>query len=446
MLAAQIASRLDKKASLSALSRVLANGVGILPSSGEAVQQTARSVPYSTSTATTSIRPDETSHPIDESSKGPTGVIDIPKRYLMGPGPANAYERILLAQAQPLLGHLHPPMLKIMDEIQEGLRYVFQTKSKYTLAVSGTGHAGMEAAIANLVEPGETVVVGNKGIWGERVADMADRFGANVVEIKADAGKTFSFEELKEAVETHKPAVLFLCQGESSTGVQQSLAGLGDLCQKNGTLLLVDTVCSLGGVPIFADDWKIDAIYSGAQKCLSAPPGSAPLFLSERALEKIKNRKTKVRSYYLDMNLVGDYWGWFGGRSYHHTGMVSTWYGLREALAIVAEEGLEAMWERHMACHNQLWEGLSAMGCKPFVENPKDRLATVNTIVLPEGTDAMALIKNAMDKYNVEISGGLGPTFGKVIRIGVMGANANPATVALVLEAVEDGLKKQGKL
>lgn len=153
-----------------------------------------------------------------------------------------------------------------------------------------------------------------------------------------------------------------------------------------------------------------------------------------------------MRSYYLDMNLVGDYWGWFGGRSYHHTGMVSTWYGLREALAIVAEEGLEAMWERHMACHNQLWEGLSAMGCKPFVEDPKDRLATVNTIVLPEGTDAMALIKNAMDKYNVEISGGLGPTFGKVIRIGLMGANAKPATVALVLEAVEDGLKVQGKL
>jgi alanine-glyoxylate transaminase / serine-glyoxylate transaminase / serine-pyruvate transaminase len=439
MFAAQIASRLDKKATLGALGRVLA----AVPSSTSVAAQSASSTSYSTST---SIRPDETSHPIDDSSKGPTGVIDIPKRYLMGPGPANAYERILLAQAQPLLGHLHPPMLKIMDEIQEGLRYLFQTKSKYTLAVSGTGHAGMEAAIANLVEPGETVVVGNKGIWGERVADMADRFGANVIELKAGAGKTFGYEELKEAVETHKPAVLFLCQGESSTGVQQSLAGLGDLCEKNGTLLLVDTVCSLGGVPIFADDWKIDAIYSGAQKCLSAPPGSAPLFLSDRAVEKLKSRKTKVRSYYLDMNLVGDYWGWFGGRSYHHTGMVSTWYGLREALAIVAEEGLEAMWERHMACHNQLWEGLSAMGCKPFVEDPKDRLATVNTIVLPEGTDAMALIKNAMDKYNVEISGGLGPTFGKVIRIGLMGANAKPATVALVLEAVEDGLKLQGKL
>lgn len=333
-----------------------------------------------------------------------------------------------------------------MDEIQQGLRYLFQTKSPYTLAVSGTGHAGMEACIANLVEPGETVIVGNKGIWGERVCDMADRFGANVVELKKEAGKTFSFEELKASVETHKPAVLFLCQGESSTGVQQSLAGLGDLCQKNGTLLLVDTVCSLGGVPLFADDWKIDAIYSGSQKCLSAPPGAAPLFLSERALEKIKSRKTKIRSYYLDMNLVGDYWGWFGSRSYHHTGMVSMWYAMREALALVAEEGLEAMWQRHQSVHEQLWDGLKEMGLEPFVEDPKDRLCTVNTIKVPAGVDWAAVCKNAMDRYDVEIAGGLGPSAGKVWRIGLMGYNATPATVELVLAAFKDGLTKQGFL
>jgi alanine-glyoxylate transaminase/serine-glyoxylate transaminase/serine-pyruvate transaminase len=434
---AHIASKVDKKASIGALSRVLC------ASGTKGTSQCAfHSSPVSG--ADTSIRPDEKMGTIDDSSKGPKGVLDIPRRYLMGPGPANADPRVLLAQANPLLGHMHPPFLKIMDEIQEGLRYLFQTKSPYTLAVSGTGHAGMEAAIANLVEPGETVIVGNKGIWGERVCDMADRFGANVVELKKEAGKTFSYDELKEAVETHKPAVLFLCQGESSTGVQQSLAGLGDLCQKNDTLLLVDTVCSLGGVPLFADDWKIDAIYSGAQKCLSAPPASAPLFLSERALQKIKNRKTKVRSYYLDMNLVGDYWGWYGSRSYHHTGMVSTWYGLREALAIVAEEGLDSMWKRHMACHELLWDGLTKLGCKPFVEDPKDRLCTVNTVILPEKTDAGALIKHAMDKYSVEIAGGLGPTVGKCIRIGIMGYNATPATVELVLKAVEDGLKEQG--
>lgn len=340
----------------------------------------------------------------------------------------------------------HPPFLKIMDEIQEGLRYLFQTKSPYTLCVSGTGHAGMEACIANLVEPGETVIVGNKGIWGERVCDMAGRFGANVVELKKEAGKTFSFDELKAAVEKEKPAVLFLCQGESSTGVQQSLAGLGDLCEKNGTLLLVDTVCSLGGVPLFADEWKVDAIYSGSQKCLSAPPGAAPLFLSQRALDKIKSRKTKVRSYYLDMNLVGDYWGWYGSRSYHHTGMVSMWYSMREALALVAEEGLDAMWKRHQSVHEQLWAGLSEMGLKPFVEDPKDRLCTVNTIKVPEGVDWAAVCKNAMDKYEVEIAGGLGPSAGKVWRIGLMGYNATPATVELVLAAFKDGLTKQGYL
>ena len=384
--------------------------------------------------------------PIDETHKGPEGVIDVPRRFLMGPGPANAHPRILAAQTLPLLGHMHPPFFKIMDEVKQGLQYTFQTDSPYTLCVSGTGHAGMEAAIANLVEPGETVIVGNKGIWGTRVCDMAERFGAKVVDLKKEAGKTFSLEELTKAVETHKPAVLFLCQGESSTGVHQNLAGVGEMCRENGTLLLVDTVCSLGGVPLFADKWNIDAIYSGSQKCLSAPPGGAPFFLSPRALEKVKSRKTKVRSYYLDMNLVGDYWGWYGSRSYHHTGMVTMWYAMREALALVAEEGLEAMWARHKACHDQLWKGLAEMGLQPFVENPDDRLCTVNTIKVPEGVDWAAVVKNAMDKYEVEIAGGLGPTVGKVWRIGLMGYNANPANVELVLSAFRDGLQKQGFL
>lgn len=273
---------------------------------------------------------------------------------------------------------------------------------------------------------------------------MADRFGAKVVELKKEAGKTFSLEELTAAVETHKPAVLFLCQGESSTGVQQALGGIGEVCAKNGTLLLVDTVCSLGGVPVFADQWGIDAIYSGSQKCLSAPPGGAPLFLSPRALEKVKARKTKVRSYYLDLNLVGDYWGWYGKRSYHHTGMVSMWYAMREALALVAEEGLDSLWARHEAVHQQLWAGLGALGLEPFVEDPKDRLCTVNTIKVPAGVDWAAVVKNAMDKFDVEIAGGLGPTAGKVWRVGLMGYNATPANVELVLAAFEDGLRAQG--
>ncbi|KAL4549591.1 hypothetical protein Ndes2526B_g04596 [Nannochloris sp. 'desiccata'] len=348
----------------------------------------------SSSSAMSQARPGEDMFPIDDKHKGPTGVIDVPKRILMGPGPANADPRILAAQSLPLLGHMHPPFLKIMDEVQQGLRYLFQTDSPYTLCVSGTGHAGMEACIANLVEPGETVIVGNKGIWGERVCDMADRFGANVVELKKEA----------------------------------------------------DTVCSLGGVPIYADKWGIDAIYSGSQKCLSAPPGGAPLFLSPRAIEKIKARKTKVRSYYLDLNLVGKYWGWFGDRMYHHTGMVSMQYAMREALALVADEGMEQMWARHDAVHKQLWEGLSAMGLEPFVKDPKDRLCTVNTIKVPEGVDWAAVCKLAMDKYSVEIAGGLGPTAGQVWRVGLMGYNAHPENVALVLDAFRDGLTQQGFL
>jgi len=202
--------------------------------------------------------------------------------------------------------------------------------------VSGTGHGGMEACITNLLEPGETIVVGNAGIWGQRVLDMSSRFGANAVELKCETGKTFTKDEIAAALRKHKPAVLFLCQGESSTGVHQSLAGLGDLCRETGTLLLVDTVCSLGGVPMFADAWGVDAIYSGTQKVLSGPPGGAPLFFGPRAMEKLAKRKTKPISYTWDMNLVGDYWGWNGTRSYHHTGCVSTWYAMREALALVS--------------------------------------------------------------------------------------------------------------
>ncbi|BDA46134.1 Serine-pyruvate aminotransferase, mitochondrial [Coccomyxa sp. Obi] len=377
---------------------------------------------------------------------GPSTVIDVPSRLLMGPGPANSHPRVLAAQTLPLLGHMHPPFFKIMNEIQEGLQYVFQTSSKYTLLISGTGHAGMEATITNLVEPGETIVVGNNGIWGSRVCDMAARYGANVVNLEKEAGKAFSFEELSQAVTQHKPAVLFLCQGESSSGVHQNLAGLGKLCKDNGTLLLVDTVCSLGGVPMFADAWGVDAIYSGSQKVLAAPPGGAPLFLSQRALDKVRARKTKPGSYNLDLNLIGDYWGWFGSRSYHHTGMVSMWYAMREALALVGEEGLDAMWARHQREHEHLWAGLSEMGLEPFVENPDERLITVNTIKVPEGVDWAALVKNAMDTYSVEIAGGLGPTVGRVWRVGIMGYNAQPQNIELVLAAFRDGLRKQGRL
>ncbi|GFR47564.1 hypothetical protein Agub_g9289 [Astrephomene gubernaculifera] len=383
---------------------------------------------------------------VDNAHRAPSGVMEVPSRLLMGPGPANAHPRVLAAQALPLLGHMHPPFFKIMDDISEGLRYAFQTNSKYTCMISGTGHAGMEAAIANLVEPGDKVVIGNSGIWGERVAILAQRYHADVVEIKVTPGETFSYEALKQALEEHKPAVLFLVQGESSTGTHQSLAGLGELCKKTGTLLLVDAVCTMAGVPIFADLWGIDCIYSGSQKCLSGPPGASPFFMSERAMEKLKNRKTPPATYNLDLNLIGDYWGWFGKRSYHHTGPVSTFYAMREALALVAEEGLEALWTRHQEMQKRLWAGLSSLGLKPFVEKEEDRLITVNTIKVPEGVDWAALTKHAMDTYSLEIAGGLGPTVGKVWRVGVMGFNAKPQNVDLVVAAFKDGLQRQGKL
>ncbi|KFM28006.1 Serine-pyruvate aminotransferase, mitochondrial [Auxenochlorella protothecoides] len=374
----------------------------------------------------------------------PNPALQIPQRFLMGPGPGNSDPRVLATQSLPLLGHMHPPFLKIMDEVRQGLKYVFQTESNYTLCVSGTGHAGMESTLVNLLEPGETLLVGNKGIWGARVVDMARRMGVNVVDLKKEAGRTFSLEELTAAVKEHRPAVVFLVQGDSSTGVHQSLAGVGPMCAEHGALLLVDTVCSLGGVPMFADAWGVDAIYSGSQKCLSAPPGAAPLFLSERALAKVRGRKTPVASYYFDLNLVGDYWGWYGSRSYHHTGMVSMWYAMREALAIVAEEGLEAGWARHAAAHDQLWAGLTELGLEHFVPAPEDRLVTVNTIKVPEGVDWAALCKFAMERYAVEIAGGLGPTAGKIWRVGIMGYNAKPANIELVLAAFRDGLAAQG--
>lgn len=372
------------------------------------------------------------------------GPFKVPNRLLMGPGPSNAHPRVLNAQSLPLLGHLHPPFLAIMDDIKAGLRYLFQTESKYVCLISGTGHAGMEAAIASLVEPGETVLIGNNGIWGVRAADIATRYGGKVEEITAPGGAAIPVDDIIAKVKAVKPAVLFLCQGESSTGVQQSLAGVGAACHEAGTLLLVDSVCTLGGAPLFCDAWGVDCSYSGTQKCLSAPPGAAPFMLSNKAYAKITSRKTTISSWYFDMSMCGKYWGWEGARFYHHTGPISTWYAVREALSIAMEEGLEAMWSRHQQVHRLLWDGLTGLGLQPFVEAKTDRLATVNTIKVPDGIDWLKLNTYVMDKYRLEIAGGLGPSAGKVWRIGVMGYNATPSNIAVVLAAFKDGLQAQG--
>ncbi|CAL5222062.1 g4362 [Coccomyxa viridis] len=389
-------------------------------------------------------RPDESTPQITQSALENT-PIKVPQRYLMGPGPGNAHPRVLAAQSLPLLGHMHPAFFAIMDEIQDGLRYMFQTKSKYVCLISGTGHSGMEAAIANMLEPGETIVVGNNGIWGQRVCEIAERYGGKVINAEVPAGAALSLRKIEDELERNKPAVLFLCQGESSTGAHQALGGVAEACRKHDTILVVDTVCSLGAVPFYGDAWGVDCMYSGSQKVLGAPPGAAPFMLGERGFKKLKNRKTKVASWYFDLNMILDYWGCFGPkRFYHHTGMVSNWYGIREALGIASEEGLESMWERHRRLHLRLWEGLNELGLEPFVEKEQYRLVSVNTIKVPEGVDCLVLCKNAMDKYSVEIAGGLGPSAGKVWRVGIMGYNAQLTNVELVLTAFKDGLAQQG--
>ncbi|XP_077998079.1 alanine--glyoxylate aminotransferase-like isoform X2 [Glandiceps talaboti] len=368
--------------------------------------------------------------------------INVPKKTLMGPGPSNASERVLAANSLPLLGHLHPEFCTIMDEIKAGIQYAFQTKNEWTLAISGTGHAAMEASIVNVVESGEVFMSACKGIWGERAADIAARQGADVRKIVKPLGEVFSLEDIEKGLQEHKPVAMYLCHSESSSGILQPLEGIGPLCAKYNCIVIVDTVASLGGVPFYLDELDLDVVYSGSQKVLSAPPGSAPITFGPRARAKIANRKTRVASYYFDANCLANYWGCDDGpRAYHHTGPISSMYALREALAGLAEEGLEACWTRHQECAEYLYKGVEAMGLQMLVKNKEWRLPTVNTVVVPEGVDWKAVTVYVMKKYAVEISGGLGPSAGKVWRIGLMGENASKEKVDLALKALKEGIE-----
>ncbi|GAQ83213.1 Aminotransferase class V [Klebsormidium nitens] len=375
-----------------------------------------------------------------------TAPLEVPHRLLMGPGPSNVPARVLAAAGLPLLGHMHPQYLKIMDECQAWLRYAFQTTNELTLAVSGSGHAAMEAGIANLVEAGDPVLVAENGLWGERVSDIADRYGAEVKTTKVAGGEVFTLGQIEEELRRHRPKLLFLCHGDSSTGALQPLVGMGELCHKYGCLLFVDCITTIGGVPVFIDKWGIDVAYTGAQKVLNVPPGASPITFSPRAVQRIASRHSKVGSFYLDMTLVGRYWGVGGPRIYHHTGLISNVYVLREGLALLAEEGLEAAWARHRQSVDTLHAGLERMGLQLFVKEKAHRLPTVSTVCVPAGVKWDAVSKFIMEKYSMEIAGGLGPTAGKVWRIGLMGANANPANVTLVLAAMEDALRHVGFL
>ena len=360
--------------------------------------------------------------------------IATPDRLLLGPGPSNADPRVLQAIARPPLSHLDPLYLELMNEIQEMLRYAWQTDNRFTIPVSGTGSAAMEATIANTVEAGETVVVGVIGYFGKRLVDMCGRYGAKVVEVSAPWGEALSLDTLTQAVEQHKPAVLALVHAETSTGVQQPLDGIGDLCRAHDCLLLLDTVTSLGGVPLKLDEAKVDLAYSCSQKGLSCPPGLGPFTMGPRAEEKLDRRNGKVPNWYLDMSGLKSYWG--SQRTYHHTAPVNMNYGLREALRLLCEEGLENSWARHRRNSEQLWAGLERMGLELHVPL-SHRLPTLTTVKIPDGVDGKAFATHLLNKHGVEIGNGLGDLAGRVWRVGLMGTNSKPENVERLLNLLD---------
>ena len=378
-------------------------------------------------------------HPIDESHRLEAGQLDLPPRLLLGPGPSNAHPRVLQALSMRQVGHLDPAFIGLMNETQQLLRYAWQTNNQLTIPVSGTGSAAMEATLANTVEPGDVVLVGVNGYFGLRLVDMAGRYGGDVRTLEKPWGGVFSLDDLRAGLEEHRPAILALVHAETSTGARQPLEGVGEVCREYGTLLLVDSVTSLGGVPLFLDAWGVDMAYSGSQKCLSCPPGIAPLTFGPRAVEKLANRPTKVPNWYLDLSLVGKYWG--SERTYHHTAPINMNYALREALRLVAEEGLEERWARHRSTAELFWEGLGELGLSCHVE-PEYRLPSLTTVRVPEGVDAKAVAGFLLSEYNIEIAGGLGELAGKVWRVGLMGFNSRPENVLLLLSALREALAR----
>lgn len=375
---------------------------------------------------------------INQASRQAVAPLDIPVRLLLGPGPSNSDPAVVAAMNRQPIGHLDPAYTALMDEVQNLLRYVWQTQNKMTLPMSGTGSAAMEATLANVVEPGDVVLVGVNGYFGHRLMDMADRYRADVRSIHKSWGEVFSLEELRAALEKHRPQVLALVHAETSTGAKQPMEGVGDLCREFDCLLLIDTVTSLGGEPIFLDEWKVDLAYSCSQKGLSCPPGSSPFTIGDRGLAKMDKRTSKVANWYLDVSLLRNYWG--SGRVYHHTAPVNMTYAIREALRLVSEEGLENTWQRHRDNAERLWSGLESLGLSCHVPH-ENRLTTLTTVKVPDGVDAKAVTKTMLNDYNIEIGNGLGELGGKVWRIGLMGANSRSENVDRVLEALGQVLK-----
>jgi len=367
----------------------------------------------------------------------PTQNFIPPRRLLLGPGPSMVHPRVLRALATPLLGHLDPTFLALMDDIQARLRMVFQTKNRFTIAVSGTGSAGMEASVVNVVEPGDTVIVGVNGVFGTRLASIVERCGGKAIRLEAPWGQIVEPDAIDTALRRSGPVkAVAIVHAETSTGVWQPLEPIAHLCRTHDTLFIVDAVTSLGGAPVEIDRWGIDVCYSATQKCLSCPPGLSPFTLSDRAFAAIKARRSPCQSWYLDMALIADYWT-EGTRAYHHTAPISMLYGLREALRLVEEEGLPARFARHQLNSDALIAGLTALGLPPLPPAGQ-RLPMLTCVTVPASIPEADIRATLLSTYGIEIGGGLGPLKGKVWRIGLMGESSTEAHVLTLLNALEE--------
>ena len=370
----------------------------------------------------------------------PYGELHPPKRLLLGGGPSNIDPRVLKALTSPIVGHLDPYFSKIMDETVELLRYAFKTNNWITMPIAGTGTAGMEAAICNVVESGDEVITCVNGFFGERIRNIVQRYGGKCIEVEEEWGKVISKEAVEEALSNSNAEVVAIVHAETSTGTLQPLKEIKKVVDEHDALLLVDAVTSLGGCELDVDGLGIDICYSASQKCLSCPPGLAPITVSEKAIEKIRNRKTEVQSWYLDLSLIEKYW-LETNRVYHHTAPILLVYALREALRLLHDEGLEARWERHRRNSLALISGIEALGLK--MHPNEHRCPALNAVSIPEGVQDTNVRRTLLNDFNITVSGGLGALKGKIWRIGLMGINSTEKNVILVLEALEKALKKE---
>jgi alanine-glyoxylate transaminase / serine-glyoxylate transaminase / serine-pyruvate transaminase len=360
--------------------------------------------------------------------------FSAPPRLLLGPGPSNVAPSVLKAMAQPLVGHLDPVFIQMMEEIKSMLRTVFMTRNEMTFPVSGTGSAGMEFCFVNLVEPGDDVIIGVNGVFGTRMVDVAERCGARVTKVEAPWGQIIEAGQIAEALKKVKPKLVAIVHAETSTGALTPVEEISKLTHDAGALLVLDTVTSLGGHPVKLDEWGVDAVYSGTQKCLSCPPGLSPVSLNARALGVATSRKRKVQSWYLDVNMLASYWG--QDRVYHHTAPITMNFGLHEGLRLILEEGLENRWRRHEQTHLALKKGLAERGLE-IASQPGHQLWSLNSIRVPEGVDEAAVRKKMLTDFNIEIGAGLGPLKGKIWRVGLMGENSRKESVDAFLGALK---------